>query len=376
MIKTIGFVLESNPFEDRKAWSGTYFKLREAIEMAGFKVIWIPCSMDRKKEILLKLYYKLRYGRRTSISHTKACIKAMCKMVDLKLVRNCDALITQWCGFPHYLGVDIPCISLSDATYKLMENYYWFGVHPHIIEEANEMERLGILAARINIRASEWAAQSTINDYGADPKHTYVLEFGANVDERDIVPIIPYKQENDKLRVLFSGVDWHRKGATTAIETVEILNKRGVPAELVMVGIRKIPEEYMGHPHVRSLGFLNKNNPEEYRQYVTAIQQCHIMLLPTRAECAGIVFCEAAAFGLPSYTYLTGGIGSYVVDGVNGFTLPLSASSQDFADVIIDSITPEKQQDLHDGALRMYQERLSWKAWAKRFREIVDKEFA
>ena len=39
---TFGYVSKANPFIDRKAWSGTIFKIRESIEQAGYTVRWIP----------------------------------------------------------------------------------------------------------------------------------------------------------------------------------------------------------------------------------------------------------------------------------------------------------------------------------------------
>ena len=142
-----------------------------------------------------------------------------------------------------------------------------------------------------------------------------------------------------------------------------------------MAGLKSIPPEYENHPHVTNLGFLNKNNPEQYKLYVDTIRQSHLLLLPTKAECAGIVFSEAAAYGLPTYTYLTGGTGNYVIDGVNGYALPPTATAKDFADAIECSLGAEQQQKLQEGALKMYRERLSWDAWARRFREIIEKEF-
>ena len=38
---TFGYVSKANPFIDRKAWSGTIFKIRESIEQAGYTVRWI-----------------------------------------------------------------------------------------------------------------------------------------------------------------------------------------------------------------------------------------------------------------------------------------------------------------------------------------------
>lgn len=38
-MKVIGYVSVANPFEDRKAWSGTIFKIREGLENAGYNVV-------------------------------------------------------------------------------------------------------------------------------------------------------------------------------------------------------------------------------------------------------------------------------------------------------------------------------------------------
>ena len=56
------------------------------------------------------------------------------------------------------------------------------------------------------------------------------------------------------------------------------------------------------------VGFLNKNIPEQYQKLITIMGRCNLFLLPTKAECAGIVLCEASAFGLPIFTFDTGGL--------------------------------------------------------------------
>lgn len=64
-MKTIGYVTAADPFHDRKAWSGTIYKVREAIENAGFNVFWIPVRLS----FLHNLYVKIsafRYGRLVS----------------------------------------------------------------------------------------------------------------------------------------------------------------------------------------------------------------------------------------------------------------------------------------------------------------------
>ena len=118
--------------------------------------------------------------------------------------------------------------------------------------------------------------------------------------------------------------------------------------------------------------FLNKNNPEQYRRYVKLWQEANLFLLPTQAECAGIVYCEASAYGVPIFTYDTGGIGDYVVDGVNGYKLPPTATAADFAACIKRNLDTSSLQALHEGCLSLYKDKLSWSAWSRRFREIME----
>ena len=350
------------------------FNLRQAIEKAGYEVVWVPYHMGRLKEQALRVGHKLLFGLEATHVHTRLYNKGMATSIDKSIVNNCDILFFPGAAaIGYFLKTDKPIVYLSDATYKIMLDYYWHNIRSWAVKEGNMIEQLGVSTAKVNIRASQWAADSTINDYHASPDHTYVLEFGANIDDKDILRSLTYG--GGKLRILFSGVDWHRKGASIAIETVDILNERGIDTELLMAGLKSIPPEYENHPHVTNLGFLNKNNPEQYKLYVDTIRQSHLLLLPTKAECAGIVFSEAAAYGLPTYTYLTGGTGNYVIDGVNGYALPLTATAKDFADAIECSLGAEQQQKLQEGALKMYRERLSWDAWARRFREIIEKEF-
>lgn len=67
------------------------------------------------------------------------------------------------------------------------------------------------------------------------------------------------------------------------------------------------------------------------------------LLLPTRAESYGIVFCEASAFGIPSITTDVGGVSGVVHNGKNGYTLPYSANGHDYAHMIAEVWSDEKR---------------------------------
>lgn len=221
--------------------------------------------------------------------------------------------------------------------------------------------------------SSQWAIDSAISHYNQSSAKCNVLEFGANLDDKDIVKSDKY-EKGDVLNVLFSGVNWERKGAAIAIDTVKELINTGINAKLLLVDIKPddIPADYRNLPWVEYLGFMNNNIPEQYRRYVDAIKRSHLLLLPTSAECSAIVFSEAAAYGLPVFTYDTGGIGNYVIDGYNGYRLRFGASANDFSVKIKETLSGGKFTKLSENALRLYVDNLSWSAWSRRCRRIIE----
>lgn len=91
-MKTIGYVSQANPFEDKKAWSGLIYKIREGIENAGYKVVWIPYNADTFKHKVLKGLIKLRFGKNVLKDHNKYYYKLSADTIDMKLVSKCDYL--------------------------------------------------------------------------------------------------------------------------------------------------------------------------------------------------------------------------------------------------------------------------------------------
>lgn len=371
--KVIGYISEKNPFTDRKAWSGTIFKIREGIENAGYEVKWICSHPNGILKFLCRVLSRIQYGY-IKINYNRTYCRLSARSINKKLYEGCDCLfVPSNSGLLSYLPKDIPIIFYTDTTHKLMVGYYWKKKLPlRTIEHGEECERAGINCAALNLRSSHWAAESVVNDYGYDPNKTYVIEFGANIDDSDLLPATLKYTEGETVNVLFSGVEWKRKGGDIAVETVRLLNEQGVKARLIIVGIKKLPQQYVGLPYVEYVGFLNKNNPEQYRRYVQLWREATLFLLPTQAECSAIVYCEASAYGVPVFTYNTGGTGDYVIDGVNGYKLSPSDGAAEFAACIKRNLNAASLQTLHEGGLRLYKEKLSWSAWSRRFKKIME----
>ena len=367
---TIGYFCPINPFVDKRAWSGTFFKIREAIEKGGFKVIWIPTTKDGVlNKLMRKIRERIRGGDRLPIYSWLNSL-----MIERKLLKQCDVyFFPGGAQIAPYLSIKRPIIYYTDATWKIMLNYYYFDLNPRIILYGDKTEMAAIQCS-INIRSSNWAATSVIEHYNGDANHNYVLEFGANIDERDIKRVQPYL--GGRLNVLFSGVDWKRKGGAIAIDTVEILRRNGIDAHLFFVGINMddIPTDYQNKEFVSYIGFLDKNNKQQYSKYIEILSSSNLFILPTNAECSAIVYCEACAFGLPIYTYDTGGVSNYVINDINGYRLPLNRTAEDFSKKILSTLTCNKQRALSDGGIKLYKEKLNWTSWSIRFASILKNE--
>ena len=96
-------------------------------------------------------------------------------------------------------------------------------------------------------------------------------------------------------------------------------------------------------------------------ELVDLIAESHFLILPSRAEAFGIVFCEAASFGVPSLATRAGGIPTAVRDGGNGKTFPLGTPPAEYAAFIRQHFADYASYEaLARSAFREYETRLNW----------------
>ena len=194
--------------------------------------------------------------------------------------------------------------------------------------EADELERAAISRSELLIYPTNWAARSAIEDYGADPAKVHVLAYGANMTTAPTREAAIAPRQNSPCKLIFVGVDWSVKGGAIALDAYRRLRGAGVEAELTIVGC--VPPDPIEDPGVSVIPFLDKNDPEQQRRLSELYLGADFLILPTRCECYGIVFCEASAHGLPSITTATGGVPDVVRDGTNGYALAASAGGEEF----------------------------------------------
>lgn len=269
----------------------------------------------------------------------------------------------------------VPMAFYTDATFAgLIETYSDGRPFPKgYLEVGHALEREAIHRSTLAIYSSEWAARSAVEDYGADPERVRVVPFGANLaheTDADEVKADIRARGQERLELLFLGVAWERKGGPKALEVARALHERGIPVRLRVIGC--IPPVKPLPPYVDVTPFVPKTSPEGRALLNNAMREAHFLLLPTLAECFGIVFAEASAHGVPSITHAVGGVPTAVHEGQNGHLFAVDGPASLMADRIA-TLFADRQayQDLAMGSYAAYGERLNWRVNGARLAELL-----
>lgn len=212
----------------------------------------------------------------------------------------------------------IPTVVSLDATpanFDLLGAAYEHRRHGPLTEGAKAwVNRRSFKAAARLVPWCSWVAESLVTDYEVPAEKIQVIHPG--VDLRLFSPAGVGK--GDRVRVLFVGGDFERKGGIELVAAVEAL---GESAELDVVS-GSAPDG-LG-PRVRVHRGLQPQSPE----LVDLYRKADIFALPSRGDCFPQVIAEGLACGLPVIATDVGGVTEMVKHGVNGFLVPPRAPAQ------------------------------------------------
>lgn len=373
----IGF-LSSRDAGDRTAWSGLIFNLRHALEQhAGDVEVLGRPSESPSIRLLLRIANAAgkQFGQHQGILQSLPISLAYGRFYRKKIsAMQCDVIVAPIASNEiAYLKTSVPVIYLSDATFRVMENYYFENTNVSSLYrwQGNHLEGRAIQTATAAIYCSDWAANSAVQHYAASSSKVHVIPFGANIDNPLHRDILQQRSSNARCRLLFVGRDWQRKGGQIACDALVALRALGVNADLTIVGCT--PPYLVDDPHVTVIPRLNQNLPEERLALQELYYNADFFVLPTRAECLGIVFCEASAYGLPIVATDTGGVSTVVQQNINGSLLPPSANGQMYADAIFNIWSdPVRYQLLRSTTRERYESVLNWEVWGQSIRVLLE----
>ncbi|MEH2588332.1 glycosyltransferase family 4 protein [Bradyrhizobium sp. AZCC 1721] len=358
-------------------WSGTPFHMSKSLASKGHEVVHIgPLSAPILP--LYKAYSKLCRTFRTrglSPFHAGPVVAQYAADAARKISAVSPDIVFAPAGstFAWSVPKGVPLVYASDATFRLVENYHpnYRNLSRAAREIAERLERDTIARADLVLYPSEWAAESAVRDYGADRARVHVIPWGANLEEAPDRASVFGRRKSGPCRLLFIGANWEEKGADIAIGALAELRDRGLEAELVICGCT--PPGPVTQEGLTIIPYLDKNDREQRNRLDQLYRDADFFLLPTRADCYGIVFCEAAAHGVPSIAPATGGVPSAIRDGETGILLPPNATKGDYATVISETFAnPDRLARLRQSSRGAFEARLNWQAWGRRVSDLIE----
>jgi glycosyltransferase involved in cell wall biosynthesis len=360
---------------DVRAWSGLGYYISHCLEFAGIAVERIG-PLPRRIHPLARAYQleaKLQ-KRGYPLERDSHTTRAYSAEVERRLESvSCDVVFSPGTIPIAHLQNDRPLAFWADATFAAMVQLYpdFRSLSKRAIRVGSDLDRRALEVASVAFYASEWAARSAVEDHGADPAKVEVMPFGANMPIThvlaDVVESVR-RRPTETCRLLFVGVDWVRKGGDQAVEVARVLNERGLPTELHVVGSAPDPGDELP-PWVHLHGFVDKSTEAGIALMRRLFEGAHLLIHPAAAEAFGVVFCEAAGHGVPSLASRVGGIPSAVREGITGALFETSASSDEYADYVWQLMEDRRRYATFAiGAFDEYQRALRWEAHAERVR--------
>lgn len=357
-------------------WSGTPFHMSRSLANEGNDIVHVgPLSAPVLP--FYKAYSKLlRTFRRRSLSPFQAA--SVVAQYSADAARKIRALAPDvvfapaGSTFAWNVPAGVPLVYASDATFRLIEDYHpnYRNLSRTARETSERLERDTIARADLILYPSQWAAESAVRDYGADPARVHVIPWGANLEEIPSRGSVLKPRKTGPCRLLFIGANWEEKGADVAIETLVELRAGGIEAELVICGCT--PPEPASQAGLTIIPYLDKTDYEQRQRLNQLYRDTDFFLLPTRADCYGIVFCEAAAHGVVSIAPATGGVPGAVREGETGILVPPNATKADYAAAISEIFAnPQRLERMRQSSRDAFETRLNWQVWGRRVSKLI-----
>lgn len=356
----IAYLSDYSP-ENINVWSGTPYHVYHALKKVhDVKVVGIGI-LDG-----IKWHHRILGTR--SVFHPEYYCREIGQILSDEINKgDYDIVLTCTYHFCVALNINIPIVYYSDVTFKLYQDFFKNkDLDYHKVAIATEYACLH--KANAVIYSSAWARNNAISEYNLPPENVHVIEFGANIPEPVNNSI--KNKETETCNLVFVGRNWKQKGGNIALHAYHILQEIGFKCTLTIIGCT--PEEQISDKNIHIIPWIDKSNESDLKSYEAILRRSHFLILPTRFDAFGIVFCEAAAYGVPSIAPNICGVTQPIINGKNGYLLPKNANAYDYANIIKDVFSNTTlYNNLRASTLNEYKNRLNWDLWCTRFTSIA-----
>ena len=211
---------------------------------------------------------------------------------------------------PFHGQFPVPVTLFCDYTTKMAELNYppWFGLAGSRAREWYKLETELYQKCTMIFTASENTRSSFVQHYGIAPSRVQVVGEGvAGVFDH------PGKQYDERT-ILFTGIDFERKGGPTLLKAFEQVKARIPEAKLVIAG----PQQISSQEGVVWLGHVTER--ERINQLFA---EATVFAMPSVCEPFGLVLIEAMSHGLPVVGSTADAMPEIVEEAQTGFLVPV-----------------------------------------------------
>lgn len=362
-----------------KNWSGLGYYIAKTLEHQELNLSYIG-SLRNPPELIFQAkqkLYKYLFKKRCLRVAEAAFAKSYAKQVKQALTNlNVDIVFSPGVVPICYLETNKPIVYWTDATFAGLLGFYpgFTNLTGQSVRDGHHMHQEALARCQLAIYSSDWAAQTAVDHYQADPAKLRVVPFGANIERdkswEEIKTLIDSKP-TDQCNLLFLGVNWFRKGGNVALAVAKALNQSGLRTKLTVVGCHPpiagdLPD------FVESLGFVSKSTPEGRKQFDRVVSEAHFLILPSLADCTPVVFCEANALGIPCLTTDVGGIPTLIRPNVNGQLFSKNAHVSAYCEYIEKVfLNYSDYKALALSSFNEYRVRLNWSAAGETVKRLL-----
>jgi glycosyltransferase involved in cell wall biosynthesis len=152
--------------------------------------------------------------------------------------------------------------------------------------------------AKVCFVATEWAAESMINEYRVSPDRVVVVGRASNLDTS------PTARDWSIPRFLFPCSSWEGKNGPRVIAAFERLRTSIPEATLTVIGRHPV----INRPNVIELGWISLGDVAQKRRLEQAYSEATCLLIPSLQEATGISAIEGGRAGIPSIGTVNGGV--------------------------------------------------------------------
>ncbi|BEI32946.1 hypothetical protein PHIN5_03140 [Polynucleobacter sp. HIN5] len=229
-------------------------------------------------------------------------------------------------------------------------------------ERVIETEQLEYLESDHIFVASSFSKDTFIKK-GFSSKKISVIPYGVDLSE-----FYPATKEIDKkFRVIYLGALSIRKGIHYLVEAFKSANIKN--SELILIGKKCIETDKLisnknFDKRIKLTGILSRN------QILKLLSMSSVFVLPSIEDGYGLVLLEAMACGLPVIATVNTGGPDCIVDGVNGFNVPIRSSISIKEKLIYLYENPEERKWMAENALASVSKANGWNEYGEKVLDV------